>query len=261
MVLGTVLALSSCDKVDGPTYTPDATKVSFLKSSGNFAMANGVIEIPVDRPSIGIDLSVPVTLTVAEVDKPYLDVFSANDPIVFAAGEDKSFARIKYTDYSKLNPSALAITPVGMDVKVGLAFPLVLNISSANIAPRDVQKINVLASSNVEFEDKGTIEIDSRGGWAEKMVTGVKIQKAKGSNVYKLISPYGVNSIAFMIKPDGKTITFPDQAMAKDPDYGVVTMKGVKGTVVDNVVTLTVDSYAVSAGSFGSGKEIFTLPN
>lgn len=260
MVLGTVLALSSCDKVDGPTYTPDATKASFLKSSGNFTMANGIIEVPVDRPASGVDVSIPITLTVAPTDKDYLDVFSANDPIIFAAGELKSVAKIKYTDYSKINPSSLAVTPSGMDVNVGLAFPLILNIASANIAPRDVQKISVLASSSLEFENLGEATVDSRNGWEEAVIKA-KVQKAKGANVYKLITPFGANSIAFMVKSDGKTIVFPKQAMAKDATYGAISMSNVTGSIVGKVVTLNVGAYTIPDGrSFGDGIEIITLP-
>jgi len=259
-LLGVTLGLSSCDKVDGPLYTPDPSKASFLTATGNIPMSNGEILVPVDRPSSIVGATIPVTLKVSHKDSlDYLAVFSAKDPIVFAEGESKGFAKVKYDDFSKINPTAFTVTASGLDVKVVMAFPFSLLISKYNIAPRDIQKIDVTASNTLEFEDKGNVEFDSRGGYA-KAVSTVKIQKAKGANVYKVISPFGANNIAFSIRADGKVVTFPDQLAATN-GTAPVTMKGVTGTVDGNKVTLTVSSYTSTAGNLPAGKEIITLPN
>ena len=63
-----------------------------------------------------------------------------------------------------------------------------------------------------------------------------------------------------MIKSDGKTVVCPNQIVYKHSSYGDVTMGSVTGSVTGKVVTLNVGAYTVSAGSFGPGTEIITLP-
>src|SRR5690606_40280081 len=68
---------------------------------------------------------------------------------------------------------------------------------------------------------RSTGQLNSIEGWAGASGT-VKIQKAKTANVYKIVSPFGANSIAFMVKSDGKSIVFPNQIIDNHPTYGPV---------------------------------------
>ncbi|QBR13384.1 MULTISPECIES: hypothetical protein [unclassified Sphingobacterium] len=256
-VFALVLSMTSCDKTEGPLYQGPEDKISFMSGTTSLAMESGVLEIPVGRTSTAGDLSVPVTLTATGAG--YTDVFQVAGPVEFKAGEGKAYAKINYGDFSKIDPSTLSVSAVGTDVRAGLAFPISLNIDDKNISYSNIKKININASNILTFEDLGTTKLDSKGGW-EGAVLDVKIQKAQGANVYKVVNPFGGGSFAFMIKSDGKTLTFPNQVIYNHPDYGPVSMTNVTGTVSGKTVTINVAGYNVSAGSFGSGVEILTLP-
>lgn len=257
LIVVTLSFFSSCDKTEGALYSGEPNKVSFLNKTMKFNMEGGSISVPVGRTSTAGELSVPITLSATATG--YTDVFKLAGPVLFGNGEGKSYAKITYGDLSKIDPSTLSITPVGKDVTVGLAFPISLNIPDENISNSNIKKVDVTATSILDFEDKGTVEMNSEGGWGEE-VLNVKVQKAKSTAVYKIVSPFGENSLAFMIKADGKTVVFPNQVLGNDPTYGAVTMSDVTGTISNGVVTLRVGAYRVSAGSFGSGTEIISLP-
>lgn len=256
LVVGTALSLSSCDKVDGALYTPDANKASFLTSSAVFWMADGVVEVPVDRPGAQAAFSFPVSLTAADKNIP--TVFTVADQVTFPAGELKTTVKVKYSDVSTLTSNSLAVLQSGTEVKAGISYPFTLAIAKEFIAPRDIQKINVSAAAALEFEDLGTGELDSKDGWAEA-VSSVKIQKAKNAEVYKAVSPLGDYSIAFYVRADGKTVTFPDQLLVKDAEYGNITLKSVTGRKSGDVITLS-GTYAAGTTSFGTGREVIKLP-
>ncbi len=257
LAITSMIGLSSCEKTEGALYSGPENKISFFSASTGLPMSTGTINVPVGRSSSEGDLSVPVALSATGAG--YTDVFKVDGPVLFAAGEAKSYAKITYGDFSKIDPSTLSVTAVGNDVKVGLAFPVTLTIADDNASLSNIKKISVLASSTLEFEDLGTITMNSTAGWAEEDVQA-KIQKAKGVNVYKMVSPFGGGSFAFMVKSDGKTVICPNQVIAVSSQYGPVTMGNVTGTISGKTVTLNVGGYTVSAGSFGSGVEIITLP-
>ncbi|WP_313183775.1 hypothetical protein [Sphingobacterium siyangense] len=257
IIVGALSLFSSCDKTEGALYSGEANKVSFLNKTMKFNMEGGSISVPVGRTSTSGELSVPVTLSATGVG--YTDIFKLAGPVQFANGAGESYAKVNYGDLSKIDPSSLAITPVGKDATVGLAFPISLTIPDDNVSVSKINKVDLTATSILEFEDKGNVVMNSTKGWAESSLN-VKIQKAKVTSVYKIISPFGENSLAFMIKADGKTVVFPNQVLGNDPTYGPVTMSNVTGTASNGVVTLNVGAYQVSAGSFGSGVEIINLP-
>lgn len=258
LVSSLFLGLSSCDKTEGPILSDNSDKISFLSSTTSLAMSGGSISVPVGRTNTAADNSFTLTLTAAGAG--YTNVFALDGPVKFAAGEGKSYANVKYGDISKIDPSALSVTGIANnDVRVGLAFPISLNIGDNDISYGNKKKIDVNASSILEFEELGTGQLNSIEGWAGASGT-VKIQKAKTANVYKIISPFGANSIAFMVKSDGKSIVFPNQIIDNHPTYGPVTMGNVVATISGKVVTINVGAYTVSAGSFGGGVEIITLP-
>lgn len=258
VVLGILSGLSSCDKTEGTLYSGEPNKISFFTGTTSLAMEGGKMEIPVGRTSSAGELSLPITLTAEGTG--YTDVFKVDGPVTFADGQAKSYATITYGDFSKIDPSTLAVTANGNDVNVGLAFPLTLNIGKEDVSPANVSKININASNTLSFAAEETVEINSIEGWGGDTYD-ISVQKAEGVNVYKVVSPYGANSFAFMIQSDGKTVVCPDQVIDNHPSYGPVSMTGVKGSVVNGVVTLEVTAYRVSAGSFGGGVEIIKLPN
>lgn len=249
--------LSACDKTDGALYSGDSNKISFLGSATNVPMAEGVVSVPVGRTSTSGDLSVPINLSAKGAG--YTTAFTMAGPVKFENGQGKSYAMVKYGDLSKIDPGSLAITSKDKDIDVALAFPFTLTIADESVSVSMEKEINVSATSALVFEDKGMADLNSTKGWGEDE-SKVKIQKAKGVNVYKLISPFGANSIAFMIKSDGKAVICPNQVIANNATYGPVSISNVTGTIAGNVVTLNVGGYTVSAGSFGKGVEIITLP-
>ncbi|MNE01961.1 hypothetical protein D3C87_536360 [compost metagenome] len=257
LIVGALLFFSSCDKTEGALYSGEPNKVSFFNKTMKFNMEGGSISVPVGRTSTTGDFSFPVTLSATGAG--YTNIFKLAGPVQFGSGEGKSYAKINYGDLSKIDPSTLSISPTNKDVAVGLAFPISLTIPDENVSSSNIKKVDIMATSILEFEDKGNVTMNSTDGWAGK-VLNVKIQKAKTTSVYKLVSPFGENSLAFLIKADGKTVVFPNQVLGNDPDYGAVTMSDVTGTVSNGVVTLNIGGYRVSAGSFGSGTEIINLP-
>lgn len=254
---GILALVFACDKTDGALYSGDSNKISFLGNATNVPMAEGTVSVPVGRTSTNGELSVPITLTAKGAG--YTNIFTMAGPVKFESGQGKSYAIVKYGDISKIDPSSLAISSKDKDIDVGLAFPFTLGIADEAVSVSKVKQINISATSTLEFEDKGMADLNSTNGWAGEE-SKVKIQKAKDVNVYKLISPFGANSIAFMIKSDGKTVICPNQVIANNATYGPVSISNVTGTISGNVVTLEIDGYTVSAGSFGDGVEVITLP-
>lgn len=260
--------LSSCEKTDGAIYTPEEDKISFSTTSTSLAIEDGNVALPVSRSLTHGELSVPLSLSAA--GEGYDDVFSLAGPVTFSEGQAASFANIAVGDISTIDPSALSVTASGDDISVGLAFPFTVSIDSGYASLSDLSTVNVLASNVLDFGEPQGGALDSEEGWAGgETPLEVEIQKADGANVYKVVSPFGANSFAFMIMADGKTIVCPDQVIDNHPDYGAVTMSGVTGTyaetpdeggVMHKVITLQVGAYTVSAGSFGEGTEIITLP-
>ncbi|SFS61937.1 hypothetical protein [Sphingobacterium wenxiniae] len=255
--LALAFGLSSCDKTDGTLYPGEPNKVSFFNVSTSLTMEGGSISVPVGRTSTSGELSVPVTISAAGAG--YTDIFKMDGPVVFANGEAKSYAKVNYGDFSKIDPSALSVTLSGTDVIAGLAFPISLNIPDESLSPSNRKKVDVLASSILNFGAAATAQLNSEEGWMGDTY-GVEVAKSEGANVYKVIKPFGYTSFAFMIKSDGETIVCPNQIIDNHPSYGPVSMTSVTGKLVDGVVTLNVGAYTVSAGSFGGGVEIIKLP-
>ncbi|MGC4231739.1 MAG: hypothetical protein QM594_01885 [Niabella sp.] len=255
--LTVLLFFSSCEKTDGALYSGEPNKISFFSTATSLVMEGGVLSVPVGRTSSDGELSVPVTLTATGTG--YTNVFTLAGPITFASGEAKSYAKVNYGDFSGIDPSSLSVTAqaTGSDVTVGLAFPFALNIADDNVSPTNKKKIDVNASSILEFDAPVATTMDS---WWMEDVIDIEIQKAKGANVFKVVAPYGFRSFAFMVKSDGVTVVCPNQVVDNSGTYGAITMSNVVGKVVDGKVVLTVGGFTVSAGSFGSGQEIITMP-
>lgn len=78
--------------------------------------------------------------------------------------------------------------------------------------------------------------------------------------LYKVVGPYEEGyDIVFQVGTDGKNVSVARQAALSDINgYGTAYVAGT-GTLVDGVIT-TMLEFTVSAGSFGTAKEILTLP-
>lgn len=257
LALSTIVSFSSCEKTEGALYSGDANKISFLSKATSMNMSAGVLEIPIGRTSTADAASFNVTLTAAGAG--YTDVFKVVGPVVFSKGDGKAYANVTYGDFSKIDPSTLSVTAVGTDINVGVAFPFALNIAPGDASISKIAKTDIVAANALTFKDAGTAVLNSEGGW-EESVLAVKVKKANEANVYKVVTPFGPYSIAFMIKSDGKTVVCPDQVIYKDATNGPVSITGVTGTHAAGVVTLKVAAYKVAAGSYGSGVEIIKLP-
>ncbi|GAB3413303.1 hypothetical protein [Niabella aquatica] len=255
--LAVLLFFSSCEKTDGALYSGAPNKISFFSTTTSLNMTGGELKVPVGRTSTSGELSVPVTVTASGAG--YTNVFTMAGPIAFASGEAKSYAIVKYGDFSVIDPSALSVTEGNNnDVNVGLAFPFSLNIADDNISPANKKKIDVLASNKLEFGAPVTTTMDSY--WAEKVID-IQIAKANGANVFKVISPFGFRSFAFMIKSDGKTVVCPNQVIDDGGALGLVTMANVTGTISNGKVTLKPASYLLPDGrGWAGGNEIITMP-
>lgn len=86
------------------------------------------------------------------------------------------------------------------------------------------------------------------------------MQADQNSSLYKAIAVYEEGyDIVFQVGADGRTVSVARQAALSDLNgYGTVYVAGT-GTLEDGVIT-TVLEFTVSAGSFGTAKEILHLP-
>ena len=254
----------SCDKDNEGTLfsAGQADKATFLTRSSNWDLNNATFKVVVGRTATAGGFTVPISVTTTPANAAYTNVFGITSPAVFTDGEEYAELTLGFSDLSTINPASLSIIPNGMDVNVGLSYPFSLTIASESVAYGNISIFNVATSNNLEFEEVGEATLDSSGGWEEDVISNVKVQKAKGSEVYKIVQPFGYTSIAFMILADGVTVTCPNQIIYNHSGYGPVTMGSVKGTYdeAEKKVTLTVGAYTVSAGSFGGGTEIIYLP-
>jgi len=261
ILLGVVL-FAACEKPEGALYSGEPNKVGFLGSSTNQVMGEGPIKVPIGRTSTEGDYTVSVDLTATGTG--YTNVFNAGQA-QFSAGSGKTYIDVTYTNLASIDPSTLSISAAGLDVNVGLAYPFTLTIADDDASQAGKKTINVLAANALEFESLGAAVLNSNVGWwggeTEDDYLHPEIHKANGVNVYKLISPFGFNNFAFMIKADN-TILMPNQIIYNHSSYGPVTMGTVTGTYdpAEKKVVLVVGAYTVAAGSFGGGTEVIYLP-
>ena len=269
-ILAVVLSgalMSSCEEeTEGALYAGDAGKVSFLAPTFYPDMTDNdgsKILVPMGRTDKGGELNVGVTLTSTLPN--YTTVFTVPGGAKFNAGEGGTNVEVNYGNLALVNPGALAInldnaSATGKDIVVKLAFPFTLSIADADlVSPSKVSSVSVNASKLLTFGAPMTASLNSLDGWWGETYD-VQVEKANGANVYKIKSPFGYRDLAFLVSSDGKTVNFPNQICYKHGTYGDVSMTGVTGTISGKVVTLKVTAYTVSAGSFGGGIEILTLP-
>lgn len=161
--------------------------------------------------------------------------------VSFAAGEN----------ISKFHVTVGDITP-GMNYKLAVTL-------DESVAPVDANMTKVITIyRDYTYSAIGTGTLQSAFFEAEGEF---EWEKADQTTWYKALSPYddGYN-IIFKIADDGKTVTVDKQAITGDiSGYGTGYVEG-KGELVNGVITVNLD-FTVSAGGFGSSKEIFILPS
>ena len=257
LILLGLFVFAACDDVEGELYQGEDNKVSFVASTTNLDMTGDYLKVPIGRTSTDGSLSVPVTLT--STLPGYTNAFKIAGDATFAPGEGKTYVNVDYSGYGTVDPTTFTLTANGFDVDVSLGFPFQLNIQESMVSPAKKGTAEITALRQLEFESAGTGSIN--GSW-NGPIENVKYEKAKGVDAYKVIAPHSNYNIAFMIASDGVTVNFPKQVIDTHPSYGLVSMEVESAEYVAsaNAVVVTVSGYTVSAGTFGSGTEIFYLP-
>ena len=165
--------------------------------------------------------------------------------VSFAAGEGISSFHVTVGDITPGQNYNLAIT---------------LDESMAPIDANSTKVITIYRDYTYSAIGTGTLLSEFFGDEAGPAKGEFEWEKADQTTWYRALSPYddGYN-ILFKIASDGKTVTVDEQAISSDiSGYGTAYVSG-SGTLVNGVITVTLE-FTVSAGSFGTAKEIFTLP-
>ena len=257
LILVGLFVFAACDDVEGELYQGEDNKVSFVASATNLAMTGDYLKVPIGRTSTDGSLSVPVT--VSSNLPGYTDAFKVAGDATFAPGEGKTYVNVDYSGYGTVDPTTFTLTANGFDVDVSLGFPFTLNIQEGMVSPSKKGKTTITGLSQLEFENLGTGSIN--GSW-NGPIENVKYEKAIGVDAYKVIAPHSDFNIAFMIASDGVTVNFPKQVIDTHPSYGLVSIEveSAEYYAAAHAVVVNVSGYTVSAGTFGSGTEIFYLP-
>lgn len=145
------------------------------------------------------------------------------------------------------------------NIKSGVSYPVTITIdpSAASSFEDAITTKVVSVYRDYTYTSLGTGKLISEffGGEGE-----AEIQKADDINWYKAVSLYEEGyDLVFKIADNGKDVTVDKQAIASDiSGYGTAYAAG-SGTLEDGVITVTLE-FTVSAGSFGTAKEVIILP-
>ena len=145
------------------------------------------------------------------------------------------------------------------NIKSGVSYPVVITIdpSAASSFEDAITTKVVSVYRDYTYTSLGTGKLISEffGGEGE-----AEIQKADDINWYKAVSLYEEGyDLVFKIADNGKDVTVDKQAIASDiSGYGTAYAAG-SGTLEDGVITVTLE-FTVSAGSFGTAKDVIILP-
>lgn len=160
--------------------------------------------------------------------------------VSFAAGEGIASFHVTVGDITSGQNYRLAITLDGSQTSVDAKATKVITIY------RDYT-YSPLGTGSIQsefFEAEGEFE------W----------EKADQITWYKALSLYDDGyDVVFKVAADGKTVTVDKQAITSDiSGYGTAYVEG-SGELADGVIKVTLE-FTVSAGSFGTAKEVLTLP-
>lgn len=145
------------------------------------------------------------------------------------------------------------------DIQSGVTYPVAITIDPSAVSSfEDAITTKVVSVyRDYTYTSIGTGKLISEFFGAEGEA---EIQKADDIEWYKAISLYEEGyDVVFKIGEDGKTVTVDKQAIASDiSGYGTAYAAG-NGTLENGVITVTLE-FTVSAGSFGTKKEVIILP-
>lgn len=148
------------------------------------------------------------------------------------------------------------------DIVSGINYKLAITLDES-VAPVDAHSTKVITiyrDYTYSAVGTGLLRSEFFGDETGPATGEVEWEKADQITWYRALSPYDDGyDIVFKVASDGKTVTVDEQPIASDiSGYGTAYVAG-SGTLIDGVITVTLE-FTVSAGSFGTAKEIFVLP-
>lgn len=250
-ILGISLALatlfSSCDTDNmGDIYENQTMGVSFATGTQSVSFpAHGYegFDVEVMRSKTGEAATVGITATLLDAaGEPVALPATIQVPssVAFGAGEGVASFHVTVGDITSGQNYRLAVTLDGNQTSVDAKATKVITIY------RDYT-YSAIGTGTIQsefFEAEGEIE------W----------EKADQITWYKALNLYDDGyDVVFKVAIDGKTVTVDKQAITSDiSGYGTAYVEG-NGELEDGVITVTLE-FTVSAGSFGTAKEVLTLP-
>mgnify|MGYP000018610483 CR=1 FL=1 len=145
------------------------------------------------------------------------------------------------------------------NIKSGVTYPVAITIdpSAASSFEDAITTKVVSVYRDYTYTSIGTGKLISEFFGAEGEA---EIQKADDINWYKAISLYEEGyDLVFKIADNGEDVTVDKQPIASDiSGYGTAYAAG-EGKLENGVITVTLE-FTVSAGSFGTAKEVIILP-
>jgi hypothetical protein len=248
----TAISFASCDTdakmIELDAVGPiDASFSSTILSRGLKNTENNKFSVLVYRGNASSDAQVPVTITDAS------GLFTlATSNVSFTKGSYQATVDVNYT-YTSLDPTK--------------TYSITLNLDKNSLSPSAQGTMTCKVKMVLDWEvvGKGMYKskfLDDYYGHPIEPYT-VTLYKAKGlSDFYRLKDCYATDSpIDFRVKSDFTidAAGFGTQSTGfVDSDYGLISATGISGSVSGKVYTFNL-KFTVSAGSFGTFAEVFTL--
>ncbi len=257
-------SMTSCDQAnEGNIYNPEVDQVSFYTNILNYGLTpdqNNVLSLPVTRSFKGaaaemgdfaldkVELVLngkPTDVTADNIFK--LESTKAN----FAEGTAEGSLQFSYADINALDASAI--------------YKLYVSNNSETISPTDVSKIVVSAQRVLTYATlEGKAKVTSEWGNADGLYEWeVNVEKAKEAEFYKLKGLYKAGSdVVLSVADDGSVSVARQKDGEIHPDYGAIFVETdpTIASVKDGKVLTLYLQFTVSAGSFGTCKEVIVLP-
>lgn len=239
--------LISCNTdAEGTLYSlsdkQELSSASTLMSSEVVQEDNGMVKVPVYRGKADGEYSTTIKLEGAGEDSPFS---LKSDKITFQAGQNIAYAELLFGDLDQLEPVAL------YEMSLSL-------IDSEQVSPSGVETLDLKIRRKLTWETLGSGVYSSDffdASWEQT------IEKSKEGEVYRLPDRIetGVYFI-FSVEPDN-SINFGKQETGYvHSSYGMVSFgPSLAGSAKEGNEFIFVGKYTVSAGSFGTFADTFTL--
>ena len=247
---------TSCDTdVEGPTYTPLASNVTFESETQELTTAEENITVPVRIVRATTKGNLTVNYTTETQDAVFTD--ENNGQVTFADGQGLAVINIKASNMAK-----------------GVDYTLKLNLDEATykaladtIVDNQLLTSTIIVHSDYNWVALGKGFYSSPEWWEEEFY--VDVMQAEGTNIYRLKSLFASGyDIDFTITSDNKVFV-DQQASWKHSSYGTVYLWGYANEdssgyagpydPTTKKATLTLVHF-VEAGSFGSYTDVLTMP-